>query len=363
MNLKIKNKIIIGLVVAFVFSLSQSSGAQVVSAVSVSSEEMIVLTNSSRIEAGLSELSVSDKLSVAAEKKARDMFANQYFDHNSPQGLTPWDFIKSAGYKYKYAGENLAIDFISANSVHRALMESSSHRANILNENYSQIGVAVVEDIFEGSKSIIVVEEFGMPLVNEEIAQIKSLQIAEEIIEKIAEEINEKIVEKDLENLQINDKKAVVNNFSKEAIKGESLNSVDNNENFQINKIEIDEQSFSQTEEDKILIQANLFQESSQYSDINFLTYTNQNIFKKIAFEKNEKEKTTCEALPDKNFENQIALDTENHTKLELLKNDSFQVFRFFQDFVNKSIVMLLALFYTVINILVIYKLVFVIIV
>ena len=201
MNLKIKNKIIIGLVVAFVFSLSQSSGAQVVSAVSISSGEIIALTNSSRVEAGLPELSVSDKLSVAAEKKARDMFANQYFDHNSPQGLTPWDFIKSAGYEYRYAGENLAIDFISANSVHRALMESSSHRANILNENYSQIGVAVVEDIFEGSKSIIVVEEFGMPLQKEEIFDVSMQELDIEIEQKM-NEINVKAVKVDTQKVK-----------------------------------------------------------------------------------------------------------------------------------------------------------------
>ena len=333
---------------------------------------MIALTNNSRIEVGLPELLISDKLSVAAEKKAQDMFANQYFDHDSPQGLTPWDFIKSAGYKYRHAGENLAIDFISANSAHKALMESSSHRANILNVNYSEIGIAVVEDIFEGSKSIIIVEEFGAPFVNEEIVQIKSLQITKEIIETKVNEINKEMAEKDSENLQINNKEVVENNFSKETIKGETLDSINNNENFQIDKTEKEEQIVFQSGEDEISIQADLFQESnffmlgqenSQFDKINFLTGINENIFQEMIFETNVNESLTCNMFSDEDFENQIALNIENDIKVESLKENNSQAFVSFQDLINKSIVILLALFYTIVNVLVIYKLFFIIIV
>jgi len=125
--------------------------------------KMIDLTNRSREEKGLPILTVNQKLTDAAEAKAGDMFKFQYFDHNSPSGVTPWDWIKASGYNYHYAGENLAIDFITAESAHKALMASDSHRENILNQNYTEIGVAVKKGIFEKSESIIIVMEFGSP--------------------------------------------------------------------------------------------------------------------------------------------------------------------------------------------------------
>lgn len=126
--------------------------------------EMVNLTNQAREEKGLVALVVSQELTIAAEAKAGDMFQFQYFEHNSPSGITPWDWIKSAGYDYRYAGENLAIDFITASGAHQALMASDSHRENILNQNYTEIGVAARKGIFEESESSIIVMEFGAPL-------------------------------------------------------------------------------------------------------------------------------------------------------------------------------------------------------
>ena len=126
--------------------------------------KMLSLTNQSRKENGLIALTVNKKLASAAEAKTDDMFEYQYFDHNSPSGVTPWDWIKVTGYDYRYAGENLAIDFVMAESAHKALMASDSHRENILNQNYTEIGISVKRDIFEGSESVIIVMEFGTPL-------------------------------------------------------------------------------------------------------------------------------------------------------------------------------------------------------
>ena len=126
--------------------------------------KMLSLTNQSREENGLVALIVNQKLTSAAEAKTDDMFEYQYFDHNSPSGVTPWDWIKVTGYDYRYAGENLAIDFVMAESAHKALMASDSHRENILNQNYTEIGISVKRDIFEGSESVIIVMEFGTPL-------------------------------------------------------------------------------------------------------------------------------------------------------------------------------------------------------
>ncbi len=189
MKTKSKNKAIKFAVFLF-FALAQMGRADISLAVSITVQDMINLTNKSRIEAGLAPLAINEKLARAAEEKASDMFKLQYFDHNSPDGTTPWDFIKSAGYEYEYAGENLAIDFISANGAHKALMESSSHRDNILNMNYVEIGIAVKEDIFEGSKSIIIVEEFAAPLYKKMNVNYNYDENTELILEEKANEIN-----------------------------------------------------------------------------------------------------------------------------------------------------------------------------
>ncbi|MEA2097623.1 MAG: CAP domain-containing protein [Patescibacteria group bacterium] len=172
MKTKNKNKSInkISFVVALFFALAGLLQESTALGASISAVEMINLTNNSRMEAGLHSLSMNEKLTEAAKEKANDMFEFQYFDHNSPSGLTPWDFIKSTGYNYRYAGENLAIDFVTATSVHSALMESSSHRENILNSNYTEVGIVAIEGIFDGSKSIIIVEEFGAPLLLERVS-------------------------------------------------------------------------------------------------------------------------------------------------------------------------------------------------
>ena len=130
----------------------------------ITSAKMLSLINQSREENGLIVLTANQKLTNAAGAKTDDMFEYQYFDHNSPSGVTPWDWIKVAGYDYRYAGENLAIDFVMAESAHKALMASDSHRENILNQNYTEVGISVKKDIFEGSKSVIIVMEFGTPL-------------------------------------------------------------------------------------------------------------------------------------------------------------------------------------------------------
>ena len=168
MKIKNKNKNInkIGFIIALFFTLTNTGQVNIALGASISAGEMINLTNDSRAEAGIHGLLMNEKLMEAARKKANDMFEFQYFDHNSPSGLTPWDFVRSTGYDYRYAGENLAIDFVTATSAHRALMESSSHRENILNSKYTEIGIVAIEGMFNGNKSIIIVEEFGTPLLN-----------------------------------------------------------------------------------------------------------------------------------------------------------------------------------------------------
>ena len=125
---------------------------------------IVDLTNQTRINLSLVELSVSDQLMQAAAAKAEDMVGSQYFAHVSPTGVTPWSWMVEVGYKYKYAGENLAVHFTSAEGVQEGWLASPSHRANIVNKNYSEIGVGVAMGEFEGFPTTFVVQMFGTPV-------------------------------------------------------------------------------------------------------------------------------------------------------------------------------------------------------
>ncbi len=130
-------------------------------AVTFSQEEIVRLTNEKRGQAGLPNLVENKMLSQAATAKASDMFANNYWAHYSPGGKTPWSFITASGYKYIYAGENLARDFDNPKSVVDAWMNSSSHRSNLLDKNFKDIGVAVSYGKLDGKEGILVVQMFG----------------------------------------------------------------------------------------------------------------------------------------------------------------------------------------------------------
>jgi len=127
----------------------------------ISAFKVIALTNTAREKEGLSPLVSNAKLAIAARDKAQDMLQNDYFAHTSPKGIEPWYWIKQAGYEYKYAGENLAINYTSAKEQQSAWMKSSTHRANILNTHYREIGVATVEGKIDGETSLVTVALFG----------------------------------------------------------------------------------------------------------------------------------------------------------------------------------------------------------
>src|SRR3989304_10126925 len=137
---------------------------QILGQVAFSADQIIALTNSKRAQNGLGSLAINSQLAQAAASKAGDMYASDYWAHNSPAGKTPWNFISSAGYRYLYAGENLARDFSDAQSVVEAWMASSSHRSNILDDNFKEIGVAVTSGDLEGREVVLVVQMFGTPV-------------------------------------------------------------------------------------------------------------------------------------------------------------------------------------------------------
>lgn len=135
--------------------------AGLVSVHALSGNEIVVLANASRNSEGIAKLSINSKLATAAYNKANDMLEHDYFAHTSPDGKTPWDFIKAADYNYVYAGENLSIGYTDAQELHDAWMNSASHRENIMNGNFEEIGIAVVSGEYEGAQTTVVVQMFG----------------------------------------------------------------------------------------------------------------------------------------------------------------------------------------------------------
>jgi len=131
----------------------------------ITAQKVFDQTNFERQKDGLAPLVYSDTLSKSAKAKAQDMFANDYWAHNSPQGKTPWTFFDAVGYKYSVAGENLAKDFYDTDSLMKAWMASPTHKANIVHTRYQEIGVAVVNGTLGGIKTTLVVQHFGTPLV------------------------------------------------------------------------------------------------------------------------------------------------------------------------------------------------------
>ena len=132
-------------------------------AANITPERVIELTNQKRAELGLAPLTTNPLLNEVAQRKAADMFAFNYWAHTSPSGRDPWSFFKEVGYKYIYAGENLARDFMNSEGVVEAWMNSPTHKDNIVNPNYKEIGVAVVNGTLNGVETTLVVQVFGTP--------------------------------------------------------------------------------------------------------------------------------------------------------------------------------------------------------
>lgn len=108
-------------------------------------DEVIRLVNAERKKAGLSPVTKNWEASRVARIKSQDMIDNNYFAHNSPVYGTPFQMLKNFGLSYRYAGENIAKGQTSPQAVMNAWMNSSGHKANILNKNYTQIGVGLAK--------------------------------------------------------------------------------------------------------------------------------------------------------------------------------------------------------------------------
>ncbi len=166
----------------------------------ITESALIYLTNQSREESGLNSLVENEKLNQAAALKAKNMIDNQYFSHTSPTGITPWYWFSETGYEYEYAGENLAIGFYDSKEVFDAWSASPSHRDNLLNPKYTEIGTSVMSG-FGGNDAVVVVQMFA--------SQKKKLTQTKEInntIGNIDQEKKEKQESQALESNNTSDK-------------------------------------------------------------------------------------------------------------------------------------------------------------
>ncbi len=139
----------------------------------ITAQKVFSQTNIQRQNNGLTPLKYNSVLSESATNKAKDMFAKNYWAHNSPSGTTPWDFFKAVDYHYSVAGENLARDFYDTESLMSGWMNSPTHKANIINSKYQEIGIGVVNGILGGIKTTLVVQHFGAPIVTTTTKQTK----------------------------------------------------------------------------------------------------------------------------------------------------------------------------------------------
>ena len=134
---------------------------------------IIALTNTDRVKNGSPLLVENPLLTKAAQMKADDMLARQYYSHTTPEGNSPLYFLDMVGYKYLNAGENLDLTYEStAEDVHTAWLNSPLHRANLLLPQYTEIGVGVAEGEYRGEHVTFVVELMATPMPPAPVLQV-----------------------------------------------------------------------------------------------------------------------------------------------------------------------------------------------
>ena len=131
----------------------------------MSVSDLLADTNSQREANGVGDLNLNNQLDSAAQTKANDMVARDYWSHNTPDGNPPWVFITNAGYNYQSAGENLAYGFVTSSDTITGWMNSAEHRANMLNSGFVDVGFGFANSAnFVGSgPETVVVAEYASP--------------------------------------------------------------------------------------------------------------------------------------------------------------------------------------------------------
>ena len=159
--------LIISVAIALQFGYNfTKTGSVLGRVVNITPAGLLAATNDQRAKDGLPSLRKSERLSKAAMLKANDIIQNQYWDHTSPSGVEPWQWIQKTNYTYSEAGENLARDFSTADGTVAGWMASEKHRENMLKPSYSDVGFAVTTGELNGKPTTIVVALYAKPAAN-----------------------------------------------------------------------------------------------------------------------------------------------------------------------------------------------------
>lgn len=136
-------------------------------ATEMSIDQLLEATNKQRVANGVAPLTLNTKLSTAAQNKVEDMVTRNYWAHNTPDGQEPWVFFDAVGYKYFKAGENLAYGFSSSDATVVGWMNSPSHRENLLDSSFTEVGFGFRngENYNNSGPETVVAAEYGRPQV------------------------------------------------------------------------------------------------------------------------------------------------------------------------------------------------------
>lgn len=126
-------------------------------------EQILLEANLRRAENGFNSLTNNAVLLQVAQEKAQLMALRGEFNHILSDGTTAWSLLESAGYQFMYAGENLAVYFVTANDVMDAWYASPTHRENLLSTKYTVSGVGVARGTYLGNDVYFMVQLFARP--------------------------------------------------------------------------------------------------------------------------------------------------------------------------------------------------------
>ncbi|MEX0748693.1 MAG: CAP domain-containing protein [Candidatus Saccharimonadales bacterium] len=151
------------LLVQVVVNIQEHSGRILGANGTIESQQLVDMTNRLRSESGVRELEVNGKLQAAAQAKAEDMLVRDYWAHYAPDGTSPWMFLEQNEYGYRYAGENLAKQFSTSEGVIQGWIQSPAHRDNLLDDRFSEIGIATASGRLNGAATTVVVALYADP--------------------------------------------------------------------------------------------------------------------------------------------------------------------------------------------------------
>jgi uncharacterized protein YkwD len=148
----------------YLFNTIAGTVPVILASASVSQADLLTLHNEERKKVGLPPLKLNPVLTNSAQQKALAMLESDCWSHYCPDGKSPWDFFNEAGYKYLYAGENLAEGYYNNEDVMVAWMNSTTHKENIVKAEYEEVGFGIVQGTFQGRENnIIIAVHFGTP--------------------------------------------------------------------------------------------------------------------------------------------------------------------------------------------------------